>query len=123
MYEENPFATPLQDLLESLGTVQVKSMFGGHGVFLDNLMFGLIADEVLYLKADEENQSAFTDLDLEKFTYHKKGKPFSFSYFEAPEEALDNKEILVDWAKQARGAALSIKSLQKEKARSISTLH
>jgi DNA transformation protein len=113
MAEENPFEGHLQDQLESLGTVQLKNMFGGYDIFLDNLIFGVISDEVLYLKADEENQSTFTDLDLEQFTYHKKGKPFSLSYFEAPEEALDDEDMLVDWAKHA--CAVALRAAKKKK--------
>ncbi len=90
MPEENEFVVHLQDQLEALGPVQVKYMFGGRGIFLDNLMFALVADDVLYLKADDQNEKNFLDLDLEPFTYHKKGKPFSLSYFEAPEEAMDD---------------------------------
>ncbi|MFT5259877.1 MAG: DNA transformation protein [Saprospiraceae bacterium] len=119
MVEDNPFVVHLCDQLESLGSVQVKNMFGGQGVFLDNLMFGLISDDVLYLKADEENEQTFIDLDLEQFTYHKKGKPFSLSYFEAPESALDNEDELVDWAKQAYGAALRAAKKKKERAAQV----
>ena len=34
-------------------------MFGGHGLYLDGLFIGIIADETLYLKADELSQPAF----------------------------------------------------------------
>ena len=34
-------------------------MFGGYGVFLDGVMFGLIADGDLYLKVDDANREDF----------------------------------------------------------------
>ena len=106
MSEENEFVVYLLEQLESMGPVVAKRMFGGHGLFLDNLMFGLVADEVLYLKADEDNEGQFIERDLEKFTYHKKGKPFSLSYYEAPEEAVEDEDELVVWGKSAFEAAL-----------------
>ncbi len=36
-------------------------MFGEFGISLKNLMFGLIADNVLYLKTDDENRQRFED--------------------------------------------------------------
>lgn len=115
MPEDNEFITYLLEQLEPLGSVQSKRMFGGHGIFMDGLMFGLVADEVLYLKADEKNESDFTKQDLEPFTYHKKGKPFKLSYFEAPEDIYESEDTMHDWAKKAYGAAL--RSAKKKKAK------
>jgi DNA transformation protein len=52
--EEREFVIYVVELMQSLGPVNAKSMFGGHGIFLEGLMFGLVADSVLYLKADED---------------------------------------------------------------------
>jgi len=41
---EKEFVSYVVELLQPMGAVCAKSMFGGHGVFLDGLMFGLIAD-------------------------------------------------------------------------------
>ena len=50
------FAVHATDLLGTLGRVVVRRMFGVHGVYCDGVMFALIADDVLYLKADERNR-------------------------------------------------------------------
>jgi TfoX/Sxy family transcriptional regulator of competence genes len=40
-------------------------MFGGHGLFLDDLMLALITRaEVLHLKADDENHAAFEAVEM-----------------------------------------------------------
>jgi len=54
--EEKEFVTYVVDLMQSIGPVRAKGMFGGHGIFLEGLMFGLIADSVLYLKVDKEER-------------------------------------------------------------------
>ncbi len=103
---QNEFARYIVDLMQSLGPVYAKQMFGGHGIFLDGLMFALIADNTLYLKADSESVSQFTASGLEAFTYYKKGKPCSLSYFQAPEDSLENQDSMIRWASKAYAAAL-----------------
>ncbi len=48
--EEKEFVSYLVELMQSIGPVRAQAMFGGHGIFLEQLMFGLVADSVLYLK-------------------------------------------------------------------------
>jgi len=52
--KEKEFVSYIVDLMQSMGPVYSKGMFGGHGIFLDGLMFGLVADNVLYLKTDKQ---------------------------------------------------------------------
>src|ERR1700677_2726446 len=40
------------ELLSGLGPVRGRRMFGGAGLYAGEVMFGLIDDEVIYLKAD-----------------------------------------------------------------------
>lgn len=103
---DEEFAEYIVELMQSIGPVTVKSMFGGHGVFLDGLMFGLIADRELYLKVDKESENDFISEGLEAFTYSKQGKPFKMSYYQAPEAALEDVEEMNVWANKAYSAAL-----------------
>jgi len=103
---EKEFVSYVVDLMQSVGPVCAKGMFGGHGMFLDGLMFALIAKSTLYLKADKESKSEFKDKGLDAFTYNKKGKEFSMSYYRAPEEAIEDSEIMNLWANKAYDAAL-----------------
>jgi|GEM_PF-3197826 len=43
-------------------------------------MFGLVADNCLYLKVDAATKPLFLEEDLEAFTYMKKGKPVHLSF-------------------------------------------
>ena len=104
--EEREFVSYVVELMQTLGPVTAKRMFGGHGIFLDGLMFALIADRVLYLKADHESVSEFEAKGLVAFTYVKKGKELSMSYFEAPEETLEDGAQMKVWAAKAYSAAL-----------------
>jgi DNA transformation protein len=84
-------------------------MFGGYGIFREGLMFGLVADDVLYLKADDQNKEDFTARGLEPFVYVKDGKPMAMSYHQAPGEALDNSDEMIFWADNAYQAAVRAK--------------
>ena len=46
------FSAHLDDLFGPLGPIRTRRMFGGAGVFLDDAMFALVVDDVLYMKAD-----------------------------------------------------------------------
>lgn len=104
--EEQEFVSYVVDMMQTIGPVYSKKMFGGHGIFLEGLMFALIADNELYLKADRESEGDFSERGLEPFTYNKKGKLIEMSYFQAPEEAMEDSEIINEWGNKGYRAAL-----------------
>ena len=113
---ESNFVHFVVESLQPLGPVVAKRMFGGHGLFLDKLMFGLIVWDTLYLKVDHENRAAFEARGLEPFAYTgQNGRPMQMSYHEAPPEGLDDPEVLVDWARSAYEAALRAKAAAPRK--------
>ena len=103
---DKAFAEYVVEMMASVGPVTVKSMFGGYGIYLDGLMFGLIADRVLYLKVDKESTADFEAKGLIAFTYYKQNKPFKMSYYEAPETALEDADEMNLWANKGYCAAL-----------------
>ncbi|GGB78971.1 DNA transformation protein tfoX [Marinobacterium zhoushanense] len=104
--KRDEFVDWVVELMQCIGPVSAKRMFGGHGLFLDGLMFALIIDRELYLKADDQTRQGFVDQGLAPFTYLRQGKPCSLSYYQAPEELLESVEMMREWANQAYGVAL-----------------
>ena len=102
----NEFVNHLLDLLEPLGPVSARPMFGGHGIYLDRTMFALVADDTLYLKVDDASRGEFAAAGLEPFRYARRGKSYEMSYHAAPEDALEDAELLRDWARKAVDAAM-----------------
>jgi DNA transformation protein len=109
------FANFVVEMFEAFGKVQAKRMFGGHGIFHDGLMIGLIADDELYLKADAQAAEKFKALGLPAFEYNKNGKVMAMSYYRAPEEVLERQDMATEWARDAYEAALRSKSPKKAK--------
>ena len=103
---EREFVDHLLDLMQPIGPVTSRRMFGGHGIFLDGLMFGLVADRTLYLKTDAESAAAFTGQGLEAFSYSRGGRSIRMSYHQAPEACLEDVDAMRLWANRAYEAAL-----------------
>ncbi|SFM12953.1 TfoX/Sxy family protein [Marinobacter zhejiangensis] len=96
----------LQEVFAQFGPIRVKRMFGGYGVYHDDLMFALVADEVLYLKADDQCRPAFEQAGLPQFEYPKNGKLVKMSYYQAPEDMMEDPEEAAEWARRSFDAAL-----------------
>jgi DNA transformation protein len=102
----NEFVTYIVDLMQPMGPVHAKSMFGGHGLYLADLTFAIIVDDTLYLKADPASENEFITRGLPAFSYTRKGKCIKMSYYQAPEDALEDSDIMNIWANKALAAAL-----------------
>lgn len=105
----------LLEMMQELDGVTARKMFGGHGIYRDGLMFGLVADETLYLKVDDESRPEFDARELGPFVYHKGGKPFAMSYHLAPPEALEEPARMTEWAE--RGFAAAVRGARKKGAK------
>lgn len=115
MSEPQEFATHIVDLLDPFGPCEARRMFGGFGIFHQGLMFALIADSSLYLKADAETRDLFEAEASEPFRYYKKDKEFKLSYYLAPEEFFEDSEATLCWARHAFDAALRSPRKPKKK--------
>lgn len=111
----NEYVEYLKEVFGLFGPIQPRRMFGGYGIFHKGLMFGLVANDVLYLKADEVISSHFIERELEPFSYEKQGKSFKLSYYMAPEEIFDDPEEAKVWAARSYAAALRSHKPKKKK--------
>lgn len=100
------FVDYVLELFGPFGTVVSRRMFGGHGVYLDGLMFAIISEDTLYLKADEMNRIEFEQAGCEIFGYARKGRRATLGFFRAPEDAMESPELMLPWARTAYAAAL-----------------
>ena len=110
------YVTYVLDQLEGLGTITVKKMFGGAGLYLDSVFFALIADDVLYFKVDNSNQQDYESAGMAPF------RPFGekshiMHYYEVPIDVLDDREKLKTWVDKALLVAKQTLSKGKKKKR------
>lgn len=98
------YLTYVIDQLECVGTVQSRRMFGGAGFYCNGLFFALVADDVLYFKVDDSNRPDYESAGMEAFRPFP-DKPNVMQYYEVPIEALENRDVLYDWARKALDVA------------------
>jgi DNA transformation protein len=80
-------------------------MFGGHGIFRGGVMFALIHDETLFLRSDDANRAAFAAAGMGPFRYRRRGKLVALAYHQAPPEAVEDSDVLGQWADLGFAAA------------------
>lgn len=107
MPAKDDFAHYCAELLSALGPVRVKRMFGGHGVYVDDLFVAIVVGETLYLKADDQTVARFEAARCAPFSYTAKGnRRIVMAYRAAPVEAMDSPALMRPWGELAMQAAL-----------------
>ena len=106
MKKASEFVDNLREVFRLFGSVQARSMFGGHGIYHDGVMIGLVADDTLYLKFDAVSAPRFIEAGSRAFEYTKNGVTMKMSYSSAPVEIFDDPDTAKVWATLAYDAAL-----------------
>jgi len=110
------FARHCAELLSPLGLVRQRRMFGGHGLYVDDLFVALIASEQFYLKTDADTRLQFESAGCVPFQFSKKdGELVSISYYRPPEEAMESAALMQPWARLALQAALRAQAAKARK--------
>ncbi|GAK25973.1 TfoX/Sxy family DNA transformation protein [Serratia liquefaciens] len=85
----------------ALGTIATRSQFGGYGVLADGIMFAVIAEGELYLRATEGLESVFRSRGMVNMVYSKRGVPITMRYYWVDETLWRDRDELVGLAWQA----------------------
>lgn len=117
MANSNDFIDFVREQMSLFGPINARKMFGGHGIYLDGLMFALVDDDRLYLKVDEQSRADFVAKHCAAFTYERQGEQASLGYFEAPAEVFDDKHDMLLWARKAYEAALRKRASKPKSSR------
>ena len=108
------FAEFLQEQLAPLGRVTVRRMFGKSGVFCDGVMLGMVTENTLYLRVDDQNRVMFKEAEaFPPLNYAKKGSTIDLSFWRVPERLFDEPEEFVAWAQAALAAARRVAAKQE----------
>lgn len=106
MVASDSFAEFLRDQLEPLGRITLRRMFAKTGVFCGGFMLGMVRDDTLYFRVDEQNRTAFKEAEaFPPLNYEKKGSMIDLAFWRAPDRLMDEPDELVNWARLALEAA------------------
>jgi len=101
------------DQLSESGDVRSKAMFGGVGIYVDEVFCALISSSSrFYLRTDDSNRGDFEALGMEKFP-GKRGA--GMPYHSVPAEILEDPRDLAKWVAKARATATSAAPKKKRK--------
>jgi DNA transformation protein and related proteins len=106
MARRSDFVEFVSEQMAFVDGLRIRAMFGGYGIYQDDCMFALIADDRLYFKADAATRAEFEARGLAPFTYVARGKTMTLQYFEAPPEVFEEQEAMRAWAHKAQSTAL-----------------
>ena len=106
MVASDSFSEFLRDTLGPLGHISMRRMFGKTGLFCDGVMFGMVRDNTLYLRVDDENRETFAEAQsYSPLDYEKKGRAIALAFWRVPERLFDDPDEHVLWVRAALGAA------------------
>ena len=106
MVASDSFAEFLREQFAPLGRITMRRMFGKTGVFCDGVMFGMVTDDTLYFRVDDENRETFREAaSYPPLNYAKQGGTIDLSFWRVPERLFDEPDELVAWARTALAAA------------------
>jgi len=114
MPNSQSFVEHALDLVSAIGPVSARAMFGGHGLYCDGVMFGLLDDDELFLKTDAECRAFFVDAGCRMWTYPGMNQT---SYYRPPDDAHESSEAMLPWALLSRDAAFRGRAASKGKRR------
>ena len=117
MVASDSFAEFLREQLSPLGRITMRRMFGKTGVFCDGLMLGMVRDDVLYFRVDDDNREAFKEAEaFPPLNYEKGGAAIDLAFWRAPERLFDEPDEFVLWARAALGAARRVAARRERPA-------
>ncbi|MBY0520082.1 MAG: TfoX/Sxy family protein [Sphingomonas sp.] len=102
----------IEEAMAPVGTVTRRAMMGGATLYLDGTIFAIVADDLLWFKADAESDAAWDAAGCSRFTFRMgEGREGSMNYRRAPDDVYDDADALRSWA------ALGVAAGQRAPAR------
>ena len=91
--------------LADLGAVRGRRMFGAAGLYCDELFFGIVSNDTLYLRADERTRPGYVGRGMQPFRPYPDRPEVSMNYYAVPAEVLEDAEEMARWGREAVAAA------------------
>jgi DNA transformation protein len=87
------------EALAPMGTLSHRRMMGGATLYLDGTIFAIVADDMLWFKADGASDAIWDAAGCPRFTYSMgEGRTGSMNYRRAPDDVHDDPEAMQHWA-------------------------
>lgn len=115
MSNNDNFVEFVKTAIENFAQITSKKMFGGYGLYFENKIFAIIANNCLYFKVNSDTKEIFQKIPSYPFTYDGKGKIIEMSYFLISDDIIEDDSKLKYYFNLAVQASNSSKKFQKTK--------
>jgi DNA transformation protein and related proteins len=99
MMDRKNFECGELDRVSELGEITFRPLFGGHGIYWNDVIFGIQFRGRLHFKVDDQSKHEYLARGMGPFRPNE--RQTLKSYFEVPPEVLDDQEVLLSWAREA----------------------
>jgi DNA transformation protein and related proteins len=103
--KDSSFRSYVLDQLRGLDNVRCRAMFGGYGLYLGQVFFGIISEGRVYFRTDERSRSAYVELGMGPFQPNP-GQTLK-TYYEVPGDVIEDEDRFTEWARTAAAAERS----------------
>jgi DNA transformation protein and related proteins len=97
------YRAEVEEKLSVVAAIRTKPMFGGVGIYSEDLFFALIAEDKLYFKVSDINRADFEERGMEPFFPYDSPKPMN--YWELPPDVINDPKELEVWVDKALAVA------------------
>jgi|GEM_PF-835782 len=104
----------LNDVFHNISGISNHPMFGSYALYKDGVIFGIISNNRIYFKANKFTDFYFKEKGSKPFIYKGKNKKIKLSYWELPEDVLDDKQELIIWIERSMLVGNKKIKLEKE---------
>jgi DNA transformation protein len=97
--KDDSFKDFVLDQLQELDDVEGRPMFGGYGIYRDEIFFGIIHSGRLYFKVDDSTVGEYRKRKMQPF--RPNAKQTLKSYYQVPVDIIEDGDRLCQWAVKA----------------------
>jgi DNA transformation protein and related proteins len=107
------------DLFAPFGRIVLKRFFGGEGIYLDDVMIGMIFSDQIYFKTSETTRKAFLAERTKPFSFkkHSTGETVVTTWYALPDRLYDDPDELAEWARAALEVASTSPTVARKRAK------
>jgi DNA transformation protein and related proteins len=111
----NNYVQYVLEQLAALGGITARKMFGGTGLYSEDLFFGLIDDDTLFFKVNDINRADYEARNMPQFRPFRDRPDVSLTYYQVPVDVLEDPSELAIWAQKSIAAAAAAPKRRKKK--------
>ena len=111
--KDESFKDFVLDQLRELDDVEARRMFGGYGLYRDEIFFGIVHKDRVYFKIDDSTVGEYRRRKMKPF--RPSARQTLRSYYQVPLEIIEDPERLCEWAAQAISCQKKIRNLTRRK--------